>query len=100
MFKNSSTRKGSPGGSARNVPHTRIEEENEIEEMYEFRRELGRGSFGRVYEAQCRKTGTKWAIKAVNKEKVLVINTIMNVNIYKEWFHSKFLHLSNIFDSD
>lgn len=70
MFKNSLSRKGSPGGSSRNVPHTRIENEKEIEQIYEFRRELGRGSFGRVYEARCEKTETKWAIKAVNKEKV------------------------------
>lgn len=70
MFKNPSSRKGSPGGSSRNVPHTRIENEKEIEEIYEFRRELGRGSFGRVFEACCEKTETKWAIKAVNKEKV------------------------------
>ena len=70
MFKNQTARKGSPGGSSRNVRHTRVEDEKEIEETYEFRRELGRGSFGRVFEALCLETGTKWAIKAVNKEKV------------------------------
>jgi serine/threonine protein kinase len=63
-------RKGSPGGSTRNVPHTRLEDENEFEKVYEFRQELGRGSFGRVYEAQCQTTGLKWAVKSVNKEKV------------------------------
>lgn len=76
MFKNSTSRKGSPGGSSRNVPHTRLEDEKEIEQIYEFKKELGRGSFGRVYEALCRKTGTKWAIKAVNKEKVILFELI------------------------
>ena len=69
MYKNS-PRRGSPGSSTRNVPHTRLEDENEFEKVYEFRQELGRGSFGRVYEAQCQTTGLKWAVKSVNKEKV------------------------------
>jgi serine/threonine protein kinase len=69
----SSSRKGSPGGSTRNVPHTRLEDENEFEKVYEFRQELGRGSFGRVYEAQCQTTALKWAVKSVNKEKVTFI---------------------------
>ena len=71
----SSSRKGSPGGSTRNVPHTRLENEEEFEKVYEFRRELGRGSFGRVYEAQCQTTGLKWAVKSVNKEKVINLHS-------------------------
>lgn len=78
MLKNSS-RKGSPGSSTRSVAHTRLEDENEFEKLYEFRRELGQGSFGRVYEAQCQTTGLKWAVKSVNKEKVCVKKFLYNL---------------------
>lgn len=61
-------RDGSAGG--RTIPHTRIEDERQIEEIYEFGEVLGRGSFGVVKEATNKTTGRKWAIKAVNKEKV------------------------------
>ena len=59
-------------GSAtgRTIPHTRIEEEKQIEDIYEFGEVLGKGSFGVVKEATNKATGRRWAIKAVNKEKV------------------------------
>ena len=59
---------GSSGG--RQIPHTRIEDEKQIEDAYEFGNELGRGSFGVVKEAKHKATGKRWAVKAVNKEKV------------------------------
>lgn len=102
MFKNASSRKGSPGGSSRNVPHTRIEDEKEIEEIYEFRRELGRGSFGRVYEALCQKTGIKWAIKAVNKEKAgssAVKLLEREVNIMKMIDHEHVICLKEVYET-
>lgn len=70
LMLKSSIRKGSPGAASRNVPHTRLDNENDFEQVYEYTRELGRGSFGRVYEAQCQTNGSKWAVKSVNKEKV------------------------------
>lgn len=102
MFKNPSSRKGSPGGSSRNVPHTRIENEKEIEEIYEFRRELGRGSFGRVFEACCEKTETKWAIKAVNKEKAgssAVKLLEREVNIMKMIDHEHVICLKEVYET-
>lgn len=54
----------------RTIPHTRIDEEKQIEDIYEFGDVLGRGSFGVVKEAVNKATDTKWAVKAVNKEKV------------------------------
>ena len=56
--------------SGRTIPHTRIEDERQIEDIYEFGEILGKGSFGVVKEATNRATGCRWAIKAVNKEKV------------------------------
>ena len=56
--------------SGRTIPHTRIEDERQIEDIYEFGEILGKGSFGVVKEATNRATGRRWAIKAVNKEKV------------------------------
>lgn len=102
MFKNSTSRKGSPGGSSRNVPHTRLEDEKEIEQIYEFKKELGRGSFGRVFEALCRKTGTKWAIKAVNKEKAgsyAVKLLEREVNIMKMIDHEHVICLSEVYET-
>ena len=61
-------REGSASG--RTIPHTRIEEERQIEDIYEFGEILGKGSFGVVKEARNKETGCVWAIKAVNKEKV------------------------------
>lgn len=56
--------------SGRTIPHTRIEDERQIEDIYEFGEVLGKGSFGVVKEARNKETGRVWAIKAVNKEKV------------------------------
>ena len=98
----SSSRKGSPGGSTRNVPHTRLEDESEFEKVYEFRRELGRGSFGRVYEAQCQTTGLKWAVKSVNKEKAgsyAVKMLEQEVNIMKMIDHGHVVCLKEVFET-
>lgn len=68
-----SNRKEAPSAGRTNIKHTRIEEEKQIEEIYEFGEVLGKGSFGVVKEAKHIATGTRWAIKAVNKEKVRFI---------------------------
>lgn len=54
----------------RSVPHTRVEDERQIEESYVIGEVLGKGSFGVVREALQKKTGQKFAIKIIHKEKV------------------------------
>ena len=69
--------------SGRTIRHTRIEDERQIEDIYEFGNVLGKGSFGVVTEATNKTTGEKWAIKAVNKEKVR--NFILLVKTTFQW---------------
>ena len=52
------------------IPHTRVDDEAVIESMFTMGKKLGQGSFGIVREALDINTGKKWAVKAVNKEKV------------------------------
>ena len=54
----------------RSIPHTRVEDERQIEESYVIGEVLGKGSFGVVREALQKKTGQKFAIKVIHKEKV------------------------------
>ena len=61
----------SVGNSDKSVPHTRIEDESMVEENYKFGRKLGQGTFGVVHEATDIRTGKQWAVKVVNKEKVI-----------------------------
>ncbi|XP_072418173.1 serine/threonine-protein kinase 33-like [Chiloscyllium punctatum] len=51
------------------VPHKRIEDESVIKLIYQFGRNLGKGSFGVVVQATHISTDTTWAIKKLNKEK-------------------------------
>jgi len=52
------------------IPHVRVEDEGVIESMFSMGKKLGQGSFGVVKEAKDLSTGKRWAVKAVNKEKV------------------------------
>ena len=52
------------------VPHTRIEDERQIEKVYEMGRKLGQGSFGVVREVRHQIDNEAWACKTINKEKV------------------------------
>jgi len=54
----------------RQVKHTRLENDAEFEQHYEFGAPLGKGSFGTVTEAVSVATRKKFAVKIVNKEKV------------------------------
>ncbi|XP_069891351.1 serine/threonine-protein kinase 33 isoform X4 [Dipodomys merriami] len=84
------------------VPHIRMENGSAIEEFYTFGRVLGQGSFGMVIEATHKETGTKWAIKKVNKEKAgssAVKLLEREVNILKSVKHEHIIHLEKIFES-
>ena len=52
------------------VPHTRIEDEVQMEEVYIIGKKLGEGNFGIVRKVVHKETNVPWACKVVNKEKV------------------------------
>ncbi|EDO40703.1 predicted protein [Nematostella vectensis] len=84
------------------IKHTRIEDEKQIEDVYEFGQVLGRGSFGVVNEAKHIETGTRWAIKAVNKEKAgssAVKLLEREVMIMKKIYHEHLIHLEEIYET-
>jgi len=72
--------------TARTIPHTRIEEERQIEDIYDFGEVLGKGSFGVVKEATHKATGRRWAIKAVNKEKVRKLKPLLIISGANEMY--------------
>ncbi|KAM5223183.1 serine/threonine-protein kinase 33 isoform 2-T3 [Hipposideros larvatus] len=84
------------------VPHIRMDNAAAIEEIYTFGRVLGQGSFGMVIEATDKETGTKWAIKKVNKEKAgssAVKLLEREVNILKSVKHEHIIHLEQVFET-
>jgi len=88
--------------TARTIPHTRIEEERQIEDIYDFGEVLGKGSFGVVKEATHKATGRRWAIKAVNKEKAgtsAVKLLEREVLIMKKIDHEHLIHLEEIYET-
>lgn len=88
--------------SGRQIPHTRIEDEKQIEYAYEFGRELGRGSFGVVKEARHKVTGKRWAVKAVNKEKAgsYAIKLLeREVTIMKTINHEHLIYLEEVYET-
>ena len=64
MFRTGSTKKP--------VNHIRFEDDNGVDDIFEFGDTLGQGSFGIVIEAVKKATKTKYAVKSINKEKVRV----------------------------
>lgn len=86
----------------RNINHTRVENEEEIDEVFEFGRQLGQGSFGKVIEAINRATTSRFAIKSVNKEKAgsaAVKLLEREVGILKKVFHKHIIHLEEVYES-
>ena len=61
---------GRTGSVKRPVNHIRFEDDNDIDDIFEFGATLGQGSFGVVIEAMNKAKKTKYAVKAINKEKV------------------------------
>ncbi|XP_015419220.1 PREDICTED: serine/threonine-protein kinase 33 isoform X3 [Myotis davidii] len=84
------------------VPHIRLDDGAAIQEIYTFGKILGKGSFGVVIEAINKETGTKWAIKKVNKEKAgssAVKLLEQEVNILKSVKHEHIIHLEQVFET-
>ncbi|XP_067256970.1 serine/threonine-protein kinase 33 isoform X1 [Chanodichthys erythropterus] len=84
------------------VPHTRIDDECNIQKIYSFGRKLGQGNFGVVCEATHIETQRKWAIKKVNKEKAGssgVKHLEREVSIMKKVKHEHIIHLEEVFET-
>ncbi|KAM4630471.1 serine/threonine-protein kinase 33 [Polymixia lowei] len=93
------TRGNSP---ERKVPHTRMEEDADLKQIYTFGRKLGQGSFGVVCEATHIETQKKWAIKKVNKDKAGSSGVKLlerEVNILKCVNHAHIIHLEKVFET-
>lgn len=67
------------GGS---VERTRVEDESDVDRIYQFGEVLGKGAFGVVKEVTSRETGEKYAVKIVPKNKVSsVCNSRLEVRL-------------------
>uniref|UniRef100_A0A8C7CZC4 non-specific serine/threonine protein kinase n=1 Tax=Oncorhynchus kisutch TaxID=8019 RepID=A0A8C7CZC4_ONCKI len=86
----------------RKVPHTRMEDEADLQQICSFGRKLGQGSFGVVCEATHNETRKKWAIKKVNKEKAGSSGVKLlerEVSILKRVNHAHIIHLEEVFET-
>ncbi|RNA10236.1 serine threonine- kinase 33-like [Brachionus plicatilis] len=88
-------------GLARNVAHSRIEDEETIYKKYELGQKLGQGSFGVVYEIRNKETDEKFAIKIITKEKTgkTAISFENEVNIMKSVTHKNLIKLEEVFET-
>jgi len=74
----------------------------DIDKMYEFKTELGRGAFSIVYVATQRATGVQYAVKVINKKdlgKDYEKNLKMEVDILKKVNHPNIIALKELFDT-
>jgi len=74
----------------------------DIDKMYEFKGELGRGAFSVVYMATQRATGIQYAVKVINKKdlgKDYEKNLKMEVDILKKVNHPNIIALKELFDT-
>jgi len=74
----------------------------EVEKLYDFKNELGRGAFSIVYLGVHKATGSKHAIKVINKKdlgKDYEKNLKMEVDILKRVSHPNIIALKELFDT-
>jgi len=74
----------------------------DIDKMYEFKTELGRGAFSIVYMAAQRASGQQFAVKVINKKdlgKDYEKNLKMEVDILKKVNHPNIIALKELFDT-
>lgn len=50
---------------------------------FRYRQIIGKGTFGKVYLAKCKKNGKFYAIKNIRKDVVIDHNSIENVHLEK-----------------
>ncbi|KAM4723197.1 serine/threonine-protein kinase 33 [Rhinophrynus dorsalis] len=84
------------------IPHTRMDDEAAIQQIYSFGKRLGQGSFGVVIEATHKESGRKWAMKKVNREKAgssAVKLLEREVSILKRVNHEHIIHLEEVFET-
>merc|ERR1712002_1356705 len=83
-------------------PHRRVDDCSMVEEIYQFGKKVGVGSFGLVVEGTNLKTKDVWAIKIVNKEKAGKKTIFMlerEVNILKKVNHPHIIVLNEVIES-
>jgi calcium/calmodulin-dependent protein kinase I len=72
-------------------------------EEYEFKEELGSGSFATVYRAVCKRDGTVWAIKMIDKAKLETREDVealeTEVEILERLEHPNVVKLRQVFDT-
>ncbi|XP_059831820.1 serine/threonine-protein kinase 33 isoform X2 [Hypanus sabinus] len=71
-------------------------------QIYSFGQRLGQGSYGVVIEATHNRSGKKWAIKKVNREKAgssAVKLLEREVSILKQVNHEHIIHLEEVFET-
>jgi len=93
---------GSSSSSEDKVPHRRVDDCAAVEKYYKFGNLLGEGSFGSVIEGTNLKTGQKWAIKRVNKEKAGKSSICLlerEVTILKKVHHKHIIYLNEVIES-
>jgi calcium/calmodulin-dependent protein kinase I len=74
----------------------------DIEKIYEFKNELGRGAFSIVYLGKNKTTGDEFAVKVINKKdlgKDYEKNLKMEVDILKKVNHANIIALKELFDT-
>lgn len=84
------------------VAHTRLEDDAEVEALYEFGRMLGQGSFGSVNLATHSATGAEWAIKSIDKKKAGSSGARMlefEIAILKRVSHDFIVNLKEVFET-
>lgn len=84
------------------VAHTRLEDDGEVESLYEFVSLLGQGSFGAVHLARHSATGAEWAIKVLDKKKAGTAGVRMlefEIGILKRVSHEHIVSLKEVFET-
>ncbi|KAI0218927.1 Serine/threonine-protein kinase 33 [Lamellibrachia satsuma] len=84
------------------VPHTRIEDEVQMEEVYIIGKKLGEGNFGIVRKVVHKETNVPWACKAVNKEKAGSSKIRLlerEVDILKKVHHEHIIRLKEVLET-